>query len=206
MSAACLERLLMTKKIANADEKPPVQLKALAQNPDERAPNRSITAGEDITEAIDFLSTRQNYLVRRLAVNNGDAQIDGFVFAARENIITLRQRGYLTLFDSTYATNAHNYPLFSFMRKVIKTEIFDPADALAMATSNKSSGWGRMNKGERIQEDEKRSAQNFRTQQLKEADELPQLNRFPLPVQKLTVEELDALRHIGDDDPARAIR
>ncbi|KAJ8098932.1 hypothetical protein POJ06DRAFT_282794 [Lipomyces tetrasporus] len=75
----------------------------------------SITAGEDITEAIDFLSTRPNYLVRRLAVSNADAEIDGFVFAARENIIKLRLRGYLTLFESTYATNAHNYPLFTFM-------------------------------------------------------------------------------------------
>ncbi|KAK9336643.1 hypothetical protein V1521DRAFT_484569 [Lipomyces starkeyi] len=92
-----------------------LQLKALSQNPDERAPNRNITAGENITKAMEFLSTRPNYLVRRLAVNNADAQIDGFVFAARENIITLRQRGYLTLFDSTYATNAHNYPLFTFM-------------------------------------------------------------------------------------------
>ncbi|KAK9360188.1 hypothetical protein V1504DRAFT_469593 [Lipomyces starkeyi] len=49
--------------------------------------------------------------------------------------------------------------------------------------------------GERIQEDVKRSAQNFRTQHLKEAEELPQLKRIPLPVQKLIVEELDALRH-----------
>jgi hypothetical protein len=92
-----------------------LQLKALTQNPDARAPNRSITAGEDITEAIDFLSTRPNYLVRRLAVSNADAEIDGFVFAARENIIKLRLRGYLPLFESTYANNAHNYPLFTFM-------------------------------------------------------------------------------------------
>ncbi|KAK9427748.1 hypothetical protein V1505DRAFT_358484 [Lipomyces doorenjongii] len=76
--------------------------------------------------------------------------------------------------------------------------------------------------GERIQEDAKRSAQNFRTQNLKEArnishlqllgllttfrhfgyqfiqeqsaDELPQWKRFPLPAQTLIVEELDALR------------
>ncbi|KAK9314907.1 hypothetical protein V1524DRAFT_454241 [Lipomyces starkeyi] len=54
---------------------------------------------------------------------------------------------------------------------------------------------------ERIQEDAKRSAQYFRTQHLKEADKLPQLKRFPLPMQNLIVEELDALRHMGDDDP-----
>ncbi|KAK9311927.1 hypothetical protein V1522DRAFT_269411 [Lipomyces starkeyi] len=85
------------------------------QNPDERAPDRSITAGEDITEAIDFLSTRPKILFRRLTVNNADAQIDGFVFAVRESIITLRLRGYLNLFDSTYAPNDHNYPLFTFL-------------------------------------------------------------------------------------------
>jgi hypothetical protein len=83
----------------------------LAQNPDERAPNRSITAGEDITEAIDFLSTRPKILFRRLTVNNADAQIDGFVFAARESIITLRLRGYLNLFDRTYAPNALTLPM-----------------------------------------------------------------------------------------------
>ncbi|KAK9319312.1 hypothetical protein V1517DRAFT_332998 [Lipomyces orientalis] len=33
--------------------------------------------------------------------------------------------------------------------------------------------------------------------------ELPQLIRFPLPVQKLIVEELDALRHMRDDDSDR---
>ncbi|KAK9327144.1 hypothetical protein V1520DRAFT_372265 [Lipomyces starkeyi] len=54
--------------------------------------------------------------------------------------------------------------------------------------------------GERIQEEAKRSAPKFRTQHLKKADELPQLKRFPLPVQKLIVEELDALRQMGDED------
>ncbi|KAK9327740.1 hypothetical protein V1520DRAFT_29460 [Lipomyces starkeyi] len=49
--------------------------------------------------------------------------------------------------------------------------------------------------GERIQEDVKRSAQNLRTQHLKESAELPQLKKFPLPVQKLIVEGLYALRH-----------
>ncbi|KAK9242116.1 hypothetical protein V1506DRAFT_572398 [Lipomyces tetrasporus] len=330
-----------------------LQLKVLTQNPDERAPKRSITAGEDITEAIDFLSTRPDYLVRRLAVNNAHAQIHGFVFSARENIVTLRLRGCLILFDSTYATNAHNYPLFTFMVRdksrilipcahaIVQSEKSDilckALETLKFATEQKAvkmafsgleleaggervehllckvhamrtlkrrlnSGatkrsqrhlisalvskttevgcdneidlallaaptdhdrqyiqkeWKDRKKmwaayarqhsarllqidttngvenfhslikkhnsgksfrqkysikglvahllalGERIKEAAKRSAQNFRTQHLKEVDELPQLKRFPLPMQKLIVEELDALRHIGGDEPDR---
>ncbi|KAK9339789.1 hypothetical protein LIPSTDRAFT_227697 [Lipomyces starkeyi NRRL Y-11557] len=55
--------------------------------------------------------------------------------------------------------------------------------------------------GERIQEDAKRSAQSVRTQHLKRGNELTQL-KGSLCL-KVIVEELDALRHIGDDDPDR---
>ncbi|KAJ8097679.1 hypothetical protein POJ06DRAFT_201731, partial [Lipomyces tetrasporus] len=91
-----------------------LQQKFLSENPAERAPHIGMTALEDIREALEFLS-REDLLTRRTKIQDHDVELDGFVFADRENIVTLRQRGYLTLFDSTYGTNSHNYALFTFM-------------------------------------------------------------------------------------------
>ncbi|KAK9233853.1 hypothetical protein V1525DRAFT_392049 [Lipomyces kononenkoae] len=53
--------------------------------------------------------------------------------------------------------------------------------------------------GERIMEDARRAAENFRTKHLNEAEHIPELRMFPLPTQKL-IGEIHAMTQNGDED------